>query len=646
MSGASRAEQIAYVPAAGRARSSGGTGATGFAITCTARPPSGAPSSCSRASVNALGVVERVGGRDEPARPARERRRVDEPRPARLPRQFSRTPGRVSRPWQRVQSCARRIEARPDRADQAVLVQREDRPRARRRARPQRAPAERGLHVVRVDDARAGAPDRRADLLGVEPAAQQTARGGAPRERRAAALEHLDVLAERLRQQRREVLDDPLLAPERAVAVVEQEDHEARRRAVAACGQATVNAPDAADRRHRDPHTGPPGVPRRRAFDDRSAGRRRGRARSSSSTTGRTTRRARSPSASARATSPRRTAGTGSTSRATPASTRPTRELLVFTDDDVAVWDGWLAALLGAAADLPDEVGVLTGPIRARVEDHRFPVCGRESGPVTEQDFGAADVDAPHAWGANLAIRRSALERVGRFDPALSGGGDEEEWERRWLASGGRIRSIAAAGVDHRRAGRRRAAALALPRGPRRAAARRARTTSARGAAPPVAAELRTLLRCALHGPLRRCFMGPVTTWHSLGRLEAALRPGPPPPATAGVDDFLSGRSGDRRRAPRAARRPARPLARPARRAVARAAAPGPRRARAAAAARARPARSRARTSRTGSRRRGAELATLAPRRRARRRARHERREVRAPQRAARRARPRRPTTG
>jgi hypothetical protein len=38
--------------------------------------------------------------------------------------------------------------------------------------------------------------------------------------------------------------------------------------------------------------------------------------------------------------------------------------------------------------------------------------------------------------------------------------------------------------------------------------------------------------------------MGPVTTWHSLGRLEAALRPGPLPPATSGVDDFLSGRSG------------------------------------------------------------------------------------------------------
>ncbi len=218
-------------------------------------------------------------------------------------------------------------------------------------------------------------------------------------------------------------------------------------------------------------------------------------------------------------------------------------DLLVFTDDDVDPWDGWLAALLDAATDLPDDVGVLTGPIHARVEDHRFPRCGRERGPVTEQDFGPQDADAPHAWGANLAIRRSALERVGAFDPALSGGGDEEEWERRWLASGGRIRAIAAAGVDHRRAGddaRLRALCRAA-----RARGREARAfDERRGAAPPVLGELRTLLRCALHGPLRRCFMGPVTTWHSLGRLQAALRPGPPPRPTPGVDDFLSGRSG------------------------------------------------------------------------------------------------------
>ena len=108
----------------------------------------------------------------------------------------------------------------------------------------------------------------------------------------------------------------------------------------------------------------------------------------------------------------------------------------------------------GAAADCPPEVGVLTGPIRVRIEGRRYPTCGREGPPITALDLGPADVTADHAWGANLAIRRSAVERVGRFAEHLVNGGDEEEWEARWRGPGGRIRYVAAAAVDHRRAGR------------------------------------------------------------------------------------------------------------------------------------------------------------------------------------------------
>src|SRR4051812_8820571 len=53
-------------------------------------------------------------------------------------------------------------------------------------------------------------------------------------------------------------------------------------------------------------------------------------------------------------------------------------ELVCFVDDDVEVRTGWLAALLAAAAACPDEVAVLTGPIHARFEGHRFRTCGRE----------------------------------------------------------------------------------------------------------------------------------------------------------------------------------------------------------------------------------------------------------------------------
>ena len=93
------------------------------------------------------------------------------------------------------------------------------------------------------------------------------------------------------------------------------------------------------------------------------------------------------------------------------------------------------------------------GPIRARLEGTNLHACGREPAPVTTLDLGPDDRDAELVWGANLALRRSALERVGPFDASRSGPGDEEEWERRLRAAGGRILYVAAAGVDHRRTG-------------------------------------------------------------------------------------------------------------------------------------------------------------------------------------------------
>src|SRR5687768_9196592 len=66
-------------------------------------------------------------------------------------------------------------------------------------------------------------------------------------------------------------------------------------------------------------------------------------------------------------------------------------ELLVFVDDAVRVRSGWLAALLRAHERAEPDVGVLTGPIHARFEDHGFRSCGREGPPITSQDFGPTD---------------------------------------------------------------------------------------------------------------------------------------------------------------------------------------------------------------------------------------------------------------
>ncbi len=217
-------------------------------------------------------------------------------------------------------------------------------------------------------------------------------------------------------------------------------------------------------------------------------------------------------------------------------------DLLIFVDDDVRVHDGWLTALLHAASQLPDVVGVLTGPIVPVFEDHDLRMCGREGAPITFLDAGPQDTDVPYAWGANMTIRRSALHRAGRFDASRPLYGDEAAWQDAFKAAGGRVRYIAAAGLDHRRAGDdsrlRQLSRAAYRRG---VASRRHDVFKQR--APALTQELRTLAACAVHTVRFRCANGIVMAAHSLGRTREAWTPAPPA-ASPGVDDFLSGQSG------------------------------------------------------------------------------------------------------
>jgi GT2 family glycosyltransferase len=220
-----------------------------------------------------------------------------------------------------------------------------------------------------------------------------------------------------------------------------------------------------------------------------------------------------------------------------------TAELLCFLDDDVAAWPGWLGAMLAAASGNPEH-DAFGGPIRALLEGTDLHPCGREPLPVTTLDLGPEDRDADLVWGANLMLRRTALEWIGPFDPARSGPGDEEEWEHRLRAAGGRIRYVAAAGVDHRRTGAdariRRLSRAAWHRG------RHARRfDEAKGTAPGVAGELRTLAGCVWHTGRYRCGNGIVLAAQTAGRLREAL--GEPKrgqtPFMLGPD-YLSGQSG------------------------------------------------------------------------------------------------------
>jgi GT2 family glycosyltransferase len=232
-------------------------------------------------------------------------------------------------------------------------------------------------------------------------------------------------------------------------------------------------------------------------------------------------------------------------------------ELVAFVDDDVEVRPGWLQALLGAAREHP-ETQVFTGPIRPRLEGRGGwgrRSCGREGPPITALDLGAHDTArVRYAWGANMAVRRAALERVGPFDVRLEQAGDEQEWQDRLRAAGGEelLLYVAGAALDHRRseadAGLRALSRAAYARG---RAARRFDVWCAEAHAearpPHLTRELRTLAGCCGHVVRRRCPAGLTMVAHSLGRLRQGigerLRAGRRPAATPD-EDFLSGESG------------------------------------------------------------------------------------------------------
>jgi len=199
-------------------------------------------------------------------------------------------------------------------------------------------------------------------------------------------------------------------------------------------------------------------------------------------------------------------------------------ELMVFVDDDVEAPRTWLPALLAAAAATPER-DAFAGPIRAAIEGGGPRSCGRDSPPITTLDHGAADVDIPVGWSANLAIRRAALETVGGFDESIPvGAGDEEEWQERYRSTGGRVRYVAAAGLEHRRVG-----ADATLRALARAQYRRGRAArmqdERKGVAPARAAELRLVAACAAHTIARGCLNGVTLTAHALGRAREAFAP-------------------------------------------------------------------------------------------------------------------------
>jgi glycosyltransferase involved in cell wall biosynthesis len=193
-------------------------------------------------------------------------------------------------------------------------------------------------------------------------------------------------------------------------------------------------------------------------------------------------------------------------------------DLIVLVDDDVEAPAEWLRELVAGRARHPEALA-FGGPIRLRLEDSRLPMCGREPPPITNLDGGPVDREIELVWGANMAFDRRALDLAGRFDPGVPYGFDEDMWERRLRAAGGRIVYVAKAGLVHRRDARDTRVGRLVRESYRRGRALR-RYVEHRGDAPALSAELRVLAGCVFHVFRYRCGNGILLTAHSAGRLR------------------------------------------------------------------------------------------------------------------------------
>jgi glycosyltransferase involved in cell wall biosynthesis len=196
-------------------------------------------------------------------------------------------------------------------------------------------------------------------------------------------------------------------------------------------------------------------------------------------------------------------------------------DLIVFVDDDVEAPPGWLRALIDGRRRHPEAL-CFGGPIELRLEGSRLSMCGREPPPLTNLDGGPEDREIELVWGANMALDRRALALAGMFDEGVPYGFDEDMWERRLRAAGGRIEYLACAGLVHRRAPEDARLGALVRESYRRGRALR-RYVEHRGDAPGLRWELRVLAGCVFHVFRYRCGNGILLTAHSAGRLREYL---------------------------------------------------------------------------------------------------------------------------
>ncbi len=131
------------------------------------------------------------------------------------------------------------------------------------------------------------------------------------------------------------------------------------------------------------------------------------------------------------------------------AITEGSGDLICFLDDDAEATPSWLSALFDAADRHPD-VDCFGGKLLLRLEGRAPKTCGEESLGAT-LDLGSEEHAITRVKGSNMAMRRSAFERIGLFNPALVWRGDEDNWMHRLHEAGGRALYVPEGLVWHRR---------------------------------------------------------------------------------------------------------------------------------------------------------------------------------------------------
>ena len=114
---------------------------------------------------------------------------------------------------------------------------------------------------------------------------------------------------------------------------------------------------------------------------------------------------------------------------------------VAFTDDDCEPAPGWLKAALGAFDESGDSVDLLQGRVDSHPEDGDVGGTFKRTIEVHQRYEGYPN--------ANLVYRRAALERVGGYDDAYWGAGEDSDLAHRVIESGGGVRYVDDAVVWH-----------------------------------------------------------------------------------------------------------------------------------------------------------------------------------------------------